>query len=80
MVKISFIDKEKKKKVKVTDKLKKERDYSKYIDRFILFMIVFTSVNVFADISYMALPIFLSVVFILIQFKRLVTKKVEVKK
>ena len=71
--------KERKRGIK-TEIFKKKREYSKFYDTFILFAIVFTSVSVSADISYIYLPVFLTVVFILLQLKRLVTKRVGEKK
>lgn len=80
VVKISLLSEEKKKKIKFTDRIKrKKRDYSNYIDGLILFLIVFTSMGVYGNIALITIPIFLTVIFVLLQFKRLVTKKVEVK-
>lgn len=80
VVKISLLAEEKrKKKMKITDRIKRKTDYSKYMDAFILFMIVFTSMGVYGNIYFITVPIAFIVIFVLLQMKRLVNKKVETK-
>ncbi|GAH02187.1 unnamed protein product [marine sediment metagenome] len=76
---MSLLAEQKKKKMKLTDRIKTKKDYSKYIDGFILFMIVFTSMGLYGNIYFIAVPIAFTVIFVLLQFKRLVNKKVEIK-
>lgn len=79
MVKISILAEGKKKKMKLSDKIKSNRDYSTFRDGVILFLIVFTSFTVVADISYISVPIFLTVVYLLLQIKRLISNQVKKK-
>lgn len=79
VVKISLLSEEKKKKMKITDRIKRKKDYSGYIDGLILVLVILSSFNAIVSLEYIVIPIFLTVVFILLQFKRLVTKKVEMK-
>lgn len=79
VVKISLLTEEKKKKMKISDKIKSNRDYSTFRDAILLFLIGLTSLSVVSDISFISVPIFLTVIFLLLQIKRLVSKEVKKK-
>jgi len=68
-------EKDKNKQEKLSKKIEKgkSRKYKRFIDIFLLIGIVITAVNP----VYITVPIFLTVVFILIQFKKYVDYKIK---